>query len=321
MISGKRNLNKSYILESGVNKLWKLIRGVIIIGICFIILYPVIIRLFNSFMAQRDFVDPAVRYISRHTSFGQIIFNYRVVWEALDYPVSLSYTFVYSLVVSILQLISCTLVGYGLGRFEFKGVNIVFGLVIIALLIPPQLIMVPIFLNFRFFNVFGLFGEEGLNLMGSYWPILLMSLTANGLKNGLFIYIMRQYFKGMPQSLEEAAYVDGAGVLKTFTKVMLPAAGPVLLVVFLFAFVWQWNDLFYTEMLLPGDVELLPMIIQGLNRWSFDFTGHMYSDPTPSYYNSLINLALLFHILPLLFLYGFLQRYFIESIQRTGIVG
>ena len=98
------------------------------------------------------------------------------------------------------------------------------------------------FANFDLFGLIPLLnGGKSINLRGQVTPYVMMSLTCMGLKDGLYIYMLRQYFKGVPKSLEEAAYVDGCGTLHTFLKVMLPDAMPIITSCFLFAFVWQWT--------------------------------------------------------------------------------
>ena len=144
---------------------------------------------------------------------------------------------------------------------------------------------------------------------------MLTSITGLGLKNGLFIYIMRQFFKGMPKSLEEAALVDGAGQLRTFFRIMLPGAKVSLIIVFLFSFVWQYNDLFLTSMYMRQTQTLLPFKLRNL---TLIFDNLDYSD---EYISVIINTGMIMFITPVLLLYAFLQRYFIESIERTGIVG
>src|SRR5690606_3486983 len=120
---------------------------------------------------------------------------------------------------------------------------------------------------------------------------------------------------GMPRDLEEAAYVDGAGFLRTFLVVMLPGAVPALVIVFLFSFVWQWNDYFLTSIFMNNQV-LLPMTLDGLVR-----SVHGFEQVTGQYASLLNNTGSLMFMAPLLLLYAFMQRYFIESIERTGIVG
>ncbi|MFW5787796.1 MAG: carbohydrate ABC transporter permease, partial [Halanaerobiales bacterium] len=239
--------------------IWSIIRGVLLVGISCIILYPFFIKISSSFMTERDIYDLSVKWIPRNFTYV----NYIRAWTGLYYPQAFLNSFILTLSVSILQLFSCTIVGYGFARYSFRGMGFLFGLVILTLIVPPQLIMIPIYLNFRFFNFFGLIGESGFNLLNSYWPFILTSLTATGMRNGLFIFIMRQFFKGMPRGLEEAAKVDGAGPLKVFFRVMLPGAAPAILIVFLFSFVWQWNDTFYTNLYLAGG-KFLPFTLNSL---------------------------------------------------------
>ena len=296
---------------------WKLIRSVLITGICFIIIYPFLMKLSSSFMVRKEIFDMTVKWIPKNPTLK----NYYQVFISMNYLKSLKNSLILTVTVSCLQLISCTVIGYGFARFKFKGKGLAFGLVIFTLLVPPQLNMTPLYLNFRFFNFFGLLGKEGINLINSYWPFILTSLTGTAYKNGLFIFIMRQFFRGMPTGLEEAAYVDGAGPLKTFFKVMLPGALPAMLIVFLFSFVWQWNDLLYTSLFISGG-DFLPFslsnIINDFQRFSTSVLGKSLTAEKASI---VTNTGVVMFILPLLVLYGFLQRYFIESIERTGLVG
>lgn len=178
--------------------------------------------------------------------------------------------------------------------------------------------MIPSYLNFRFFSLYGLLPGSGVNLLGTYWPGIIMSATGVGLKNGLFIYIMRQFFRGMPRDLEEAAYVDGAGPFRTFISVMLPGAVPAMLVVFLFAFVWQWNDYSFTTIFMGGETLLTNKLNELPNYVRDNLSFHAHHSPLQWI---LINTGCLLFMAPLLILYAFLQRYFVESIERTGLVG
>jgi len=224
-----------------------------------------------------------------------------------------------TVLVSVLQLVSCTAIAYGFARFEFPGKNLFFGLVVLTLVIPPQLLMIPYYLHYRYFDFYGLIAKPGLNLLGTFWPFVLTSLTGTGFRNGLFIYIMRQFFKGMPRDLEDAAYVDGAGPLRTFFTIMVPGAIPAQVVVFLFAFVWQWNDYFLTKVFI-GSKKVLAVTLEGLVQNVFDKS--LIPSGTGSAYASVLeNTGSLLFMAPLIILYILLQRYFIESVERTGLVG
>jgi len=296
-----------------------LARAILLIGISYIILLPLLTKISNSFMPVRELYDQTIKWIPRNFTLE----HYEIVWRNMRYPTAFFNTVLLTSTVSILQLMSSTVIGYGLARFDFRGKNIIFALVIFTLIVPPQMIMTPLYLNFRFFDFFGILGERSLNLIGTYWPFILTSITGTGLKNGLFIYIMRQFFKGMPRELEEAAYIDGAGLIRAFIYVMLPGAVPGLIIVFLFAFVWQWNDYIFITMFMGGGA-FLPQALEGVsNRVIQEVTGgSAASKMQGDQYESLINnTGMVMVITPLLILYAFMQKYFIESVSRSGIVG
>jgi len=314
---------KDKVLNREKIKKWiiSIIRVILVIGISYIILLPLITKLSNSFMSVRDLYDQTVKWIPRNFT----IEHYQLVWRHMNYPRTFFNTFILTTVVSLLQLISCTIIGYGLARFNFRGKNLIFALVILTLIVPPQMILIPLYLNFRFFNLYGLLPGTGFNLIGTYWPFILTSITGNGLKNGLFIYIMRQFFKGMPRELEEAGYIDGAGLFRAFLYIMLPGAVPGLVIVFLFAFVWQWNDYIFMTLFMGGG-PFLPQALEVVsNNVIRELTGGTTSAPTEmqgDQYTSLLdNTGMILVVAPLLILYSFMQRYFIESVERSGIVG
>ena len=187
--------------------LWSIVRGVIIAGICFTILQPLFVKLSVSFMSEKDLFDSAVKYIPKHFTLN----NYKLALKGMDYWNSLLRTFLLSGGVALLQLASCMLVAYGFARFRFPFKKILFACVILMLIVPPQIIMLPLFMHFRFFDIFGIFKAVNgapVSLLDTYWPFLIQAATCTGFENGLFIYMLRQFFKGMPKELEEAAFVD-----------------------------------------------------------------------------------------------------------------
>ncbi|MGL4737107.1 MAG: carbohydrate ABC transporter permease [Cellulosilyticaceae bacterium] len=301
-----------------VEWLWKIIRAVLIIGISFIIIYPLIAKFSISFMAEKDLYDPTVIYIPKNFTLE----NFKMANKLMKYDqVFLDTTFL-ALAVAVFQTISCTLVGYGFARFKFRGKNIWFAIVIATLIVPPQIILTPLYIHFRYFDVFGLFKASGvgtLNLIDTFWPMIFMAIGCMGLKNGLYIYLVRQFFRGMPKELEEAAYVDGSGPLKTFFHVMLPGAVPIMITCFMFSFVWQWTDTFYTSNFL----QTRGVIASQLSSLSSQVAGYVRAstgvEPTPGYISMIRNTGVLMTIAPLLLIYLFTQKYFVESIATSGI--
>ncbi|MFW5856176.1 MAG: carbohydrate ABC transporter permease [Bacillota bacterium] len=312
-----QNKKTKIYIDKAKKLIWSLFRACLIIGISYIIIFPLLVKISSSVMSEIDMFDHTVNWVPKNFTLDHFL----KAWEFMPYPESFRNSLVLTTIVSVAQLFSSMLTGYGLARFKFRGKGILFGLVIFTLVVPPQTMMIPLYLNFRYFDIFGLLPGNGINLLGSFWPYILLSITGTGFKNGLFIYIMRQFFKGMPRNLEEAAYIDGAGSFKTFYKVMLPGALPAIVVVFLFGFVWQWNDLFFANIFL-GDTKILTRQLIGLSQAIEHYVRGSNIDTFSANYQHLINnAASVMVIAPLLLLYGFMQKYFIESVERTGIVG
>lgn len=293
---------------------WSVLRTFLIIGIAFLILYPIFVKLMSSFKSSADMYDPTVYFLPKNFTLD----NFKAVWIAVDYPLALLKTGAYVLLLSGLQLISCTLVAYGLARFDFPGKKILFALVIFTLVIPPQMLLLPLYLRFRFFNPLQLFTFSGtlsgISLTDTVVPFVLLSALAVAFKNGLYIFMLRQHFKNVPQVLEEAAYIDGCGVYSTFLRIIVPGAKTMLATVFLFSFVWTWNDYYYTQILAPGlstlNNTLMSLNFSNLSSLNENLQESMLSAP-----------KFLLLILPLVILYLFTQKLFTESIQKSGIVG
>jgi len=301
---------------------WTLVRSVLIIGLSFVILYPIILKVSIAFKHKSDLYDPNVMYIPRHFTLE----NFKYVMESMNYFKVVWNSFLLSGSTMLLTTISCALVGYGFARFKFRGSNILFALVILTILVPPQTIMVPTYLQYRNFDVFGIIGlfngGEGIKLLGTFWPFIISSATAMGLKAGLFIFIFRQFFKGVPREIEEAALVDGAGVFKIFFRIMLPNAIPAIITVMLFSFVWQWNDTYFTTMFLESASVISSQVqIAGATLASKLSAASGSGQIDPFYLSMLVNTSVLLAITPLIVLYLFVQRHFVESVERTGIVG
>lgn len=302
--------------------LFSVVRGVIVFGICYVILYPIFVKLSVSFMDERDLYDATVKYVPRHLT----LINYQRVLDGLEYAKSLISTAGLSALVAFLQLMMCMLTAYGFARFRFPGSNILFGCVIFTLIVPPQILMLPMFMKFRFFDIAGIVeavSGKNINLIDTPWPVIVQALTCMGFKNGLYIYMLRQFFKGIPKELEEAAFVDGCGKLRTFVQIMVPVAVPMMVTVFLFGFVWQWTDSFYTGMYMPK-LSLLSNKLGALatvvaNKYTD--TGGTMNFVTPGFSSMVNNTGVLLVILPLIILYLACQKHFVEGIARSGIVG
>ncbi len=297
-------------------------RAVLLFGLCFLILQPLLNKISVSFMTEGDLYDPIVISIPLHFTTE----NYRLAAGLMQYGKSLVNSLLIALSIAVLQVSVCTLVGYGFARFQFPLKNFWFACVMLMILIPPQVISTSLHLHFRFFDILGIsqmLTGNTINLRGSVLPYYLMSAGCMGLKNGLYIYMIRQFFRNIPKEMEEAAYVDGCGTLKTFVSIMLPDAKPILTSCFLFAFVWQWTDGFYSSMFL-GNVSLLSIKLKQLPD---TFGGYMARITGASssagvsvpYTNCMLATGTLMVIVPLIILYLYAQKGFVESLSSTGI--
>ncbi|MCL2638120.1 MAG: carbohydrate ABC transporter permease [Oscillospiraceae bacterium] len=296
------------------------LRGMLLFGLCFLILQPLLNKFSLSVMSERDLFDSTVINIPREFTLS----NYELTATLLDFFPSLLKTFLMALAVGILQVASCTFVGYGFARFQFPLKKFWFLCVMMLILIPPQTILSSLYLYFATFDIFGIFTlttGAPLILLDSPVPYLMMSMTCMGLKNGLYIYMIRQFFRGVPKELEEAAYVDGCGKFKTFYSIMLPDAKAIITSCFLFSFVWQWTDSLFTNLflrnmnLLSTSVQSIPQTLQ--SYYQNHFGRHAF--PSMALQEQLLATGMLMFITPLIILYLIAQKGFVESISQSGI--
>ncbi|WP_035769191.1 carbohydrate ABC transporter permease [Butyrivibrio sp. NC2002] len=317
----RNRLSGGYLLKKVVGeKAVSIIRFILLFGMCFMIIQPILNKISVSFMTEQDLYNPIVISIPEHFTTA----NYRLAAELISLKEAVFNSLIISLTIAALQIAMCTLVGYGFARFEFPFKKFWFACVLLVILIPPQTIASSLHLHFRYFDILGIFKlitGETINLRGSKLPYYLMSAGCMGLKNGLYIYMIRQYFRNIPGDLEEAAYVDGCGTLKTFITIMLPQARPIITSCFLFAFVWQWTDGFYSRMFL-GNTKLvstgLSRIVDSLGAYIQRING-VKTTISVAYSNCILATGTLIIIVPLIIIYLFAQREFVESISSTGI--
>lgn len=309
-----------YLLRKTISaKIYTFLRMILLFGVCFLIIQPLLNKISMSFMLERDLYDPTIIVIPRNFTTD----NYKLISHLIDYWKALSNTLFISIVVSILQVVSATLVGYGFARFNFPLKKFWFACVVLVIIVPPQTIQSSLYLNFRFFDIFNIFKTltgQTVNLLKSPLPYLFMSLTSMGLKGGLYIFLIRQYYRGVPKELEEAAYVDGCGNFATFIKIMLPDAKPILTSCFLFAFVWQWTDSIYSNMFL-GNIPLLSRKLTAITQLLGDYLKGIGDGVRASiaYGQMMISTGMILAIIPLLLIYIVSQRAFVESLSQTGI--
>lgn len=300
----------------------RIFRFIMMVGISFVILYPFIAKIAGSVMNKEDFVDVTVKLLSKAPTLDQ----YKYIILENSYFEALLNTTIISLFCAVVQMLICCIVGYGLAKFKFKFSGILFGAVLLTMAIPHEIVQFAMFRQFAAFDILWireLLNTAGIsqwtgNLLGSDWPLVILSITGLGFRNGLYIFLMRQFYRGVPDELEESAYIDGSGVFRTFFTIIIPLSVPMMITIFLFAFSWQWTDNFYTDMFYnTADSRLLmPDIVK---------VPKSLADPSFAGYNlyssAIYNTAALLIIVPLLIVYLFCQRHLVQGIERSGIIG
>ncbi len=294
--------------------IWPFFRFFILFGLGFVILYPLIYMLSCAFRESSDMTDPTVMWITRHYTLDII----RETINAMDFGNTLLNTLKLNIGCSVVQVISCAITGYGFARFKFRGKSIMFGIVIMMILVPAQIISLPLYTQFRYFGIKGIFS---INLIDSMACMYLPAATGNGIRSGLMILIFRQFFRGMPKELEDAAYLDGCGPFGTFLRVMMPNALSSLLTVFLFSVVFYWNDYYVSSTFFTNNKTVSLM----LKNLSSQLSLMLFNDATVQISEReqivWMEAGCLISIMPILIMYIFLQKYFTEGIERSGIVG
>lgn len=307
--SYRKRINGLYVKNMLKRWLWALVRAVLLIGVAYVILLPLLTKVISAVMTYDDTFDRTVKWIPKTISLQ----NFSFAYEYMHYFKALGNSLLLSTLVAVLQTISSALIGYGFARFKFPFSRLLFAGVITLLLVPPQIIHIPLYLDFHFFDPLGLLPGNGINLLGNVAPFLILSAFGVGPRAGLFIFIMRQSYKHIPREMEEAACVDGSGPFKTFFRIIIPASIPSITVVLLFSFVWQYNDSYWTD-LFANEMFVLSKALRGL-----ELAVHIGEGLRGAALSLVQNAGMILYLLPVIIIYIFTQRYFIESVNHAGL--
>lgn len=303
--------------------LYSLFRLAFLTGMVYVLLFPLLVMVSRALRPSSDMYNPSIIWIPSSITLD----NFKKAAGILKYRDTLLLTLKVVIISTVFTMASCSMAGYALARFNLKATKLLVALATLTIIVPLQTYVVPLFFQFKFFDLFGIGRLVGLitgssltmNLTNTEATYFLTSILGLGIRSGLFILLFTQFFKGMPKELENAARIDGCGECKTFLSIMLPNALPVYLVVFIMSIVWNWNDYFFSSIMLRQKQLLATKI--GMLRTLVNM-----SSTTSSYGDGLTETVVIYagailFILPLLIIYMFAQKYFIQSIERTGITG
>ncbi|MBQ7387251.1 MAG: carbohydrate ABC transporter permease [Clostridia bacterium] len=335
MSAKERLRNKLKASQTWIKTAINALRFILMLGVSYVILFPFFSKIAGSFMSRADVVDATVSLVPKNFTLEQ----YKYIFLDNHYAEAFLNTLLLSLLCALIQTFVSCLVGYGLAKFKFKGNKIIMGLVVVTMIIPHSALDITMLQHFTHFDILRVMSINDTGIItlisealtgkhvdatNTFLPFIVLSLGGIAFKNGLYIYMMRQFFKGVPDELEESAYVDGCGTFRTFLQIILPLSVPMMITIFLFAFSWQWTDQFYTGLFftLDGDnggMWMMPDVFRITESLSFhlktDFAGRTV------YENVIQNTAGMMIIAPLIIMYLFCQKYLVQGIERSGLVG
>ena len=272
----------------------------VLIVIGYIVLYPLLYMLSNAFKGEKALVDVSLIWIPKYLSTKW--FN------------------------AAIEVIVCAVIAYGFARFNFKGKKIATVFLVLSFMIPLPMYGMSLAVNYRSLDFLGIFGlidrftgvDLRLNIFNTNWSFWLPSLLGVGIRSGMMIYIYIQFFIGLPAELEDAAYVDGAGAIRTFVSIAIPSSSVVILTVSVLSFIWHWNETYLSALCLLD--ENWPLSVQMMNIKQKLVQAGMFLESTPRAGPIVFCACLLFIMIPLV-LYLLIQRKFVASIDRVGITG
>lgn len=300
----------------------------LIAGMCFAILYPVLKLLPTVFCDLEDLGNPNVIWIPIKRSVISFKAAFRMMmkqgWMTYVYSIG------YAGVIMCIQIFMSAMVGYALARVKFRGNNLVFFLIIFTFLVPPQALLLSQYIHFKHFDVFGLFtlftGSD-IDMINRPVTLFLQAIFGFGVSQSLFIFIFRQFFLGVPKELEEASLIDGCGFYRTYGRIMLPNAKPAISTVAVLSFVWNYGDIYYTNY-FNADGPYLSVILkttfQSSNKqFVLNALKNWYRLPTVTdfAFDAVKQAGALLYLIPLLIVYFIAQKWLVENLENSGIVG
>ena len=299
---------KSVAFKKASSAAWKILRFLILLCIGFALVYPFLYMISSTFRGEEDIWNPTIVWITRHYTLG----NLKATMVNMNYSSSLVFSLQISVVTALLQCFMCAFAGYSFARYDFKLKGLLFGIVILTIIVPQQMYIIQLF---QIVKNLGLTDSAG-----AYW---IQALFGVGIRSGLFIYIYRQNFRALPTDLEHAAAIDGCGAFGTYFKVMLPNALNSFVVVFLFSFIWHWNEYFSAEIFTvhKRNIPQALYTLRTLLSAQLGGTSQAVAVTNPMELQVWVEAGALLSVLPVLIVFFLGQKFLREGISRTGIVG
>ncbi|WP_169090322.1 carbohydrate ABC transporter permease [Paenibacillus sp. PL91] len=299
------DLLKYRLLGAEIDKglLFKLFVYVILINVAFIYIKPILYMVTTMVKDAKNILDPTVIWVPKTLFLGHL----QEASEMLNYGKSFLISVSLASSVAVLQVFSCAIAGYAFARLDFPFKKVWGALLLFTFIMPPQITILPSIMLFK-----------GFGWLNTFLPMVVPALFGHGLKGAMFVIIYRAFYSTLPKELDEAARMDGAGPFRMFFRVMFPISRSATVVVVLFSFVWNWND-FYFPSLFMFTAENVPLSIT-LARMAGEMKLAEGAGEITVYAEAIKMAASFLIIMPLLVVYLFAQRWFIEGVERTGLV-
>lgn len=264
----------------------------IVIGL--VMIYPLIWMFFASFKSN-DEIFGSLKLLPASFSIQSYVKGWLSA-GGITYGKFFINTFMLVIPTTLFTVLSSTLVAYGFTRFEFKGKKFLFGLLISTLMLPNAVIIIPRYTIFK-----------SLGVLDSYWPFYLQAIFAC---YPFFTYMLIQFMRGLPVELDESAYIDGCGTFKVLCRILLPLLKPAMFSAGLFQFLWTYNDYFNSL-----------VYINTVKKYTVSLALRLSIDAdTVVQWNQVMAMACV-AVIPVVILFFFAQKYFVEGISTTGLKG
>jgi multiple sugar transport system permease protein len=243
----------------------------------------------TSLKPENETTRTSLEWIGSRITFDA----YEKVWASGDLARWMVNSAYISAVTTALTVLTCAMAAYGFSRTEFRGRRALYGLVLAGIMVPPQVLIAPLFAEM-----------VSLGLVDTYWGVILPQVAVPAM-----VFILVKFFEGVPRELEEAAFVDGAGRWRVFWTVVIPLSRPVLAAVAIFTFIQTWNN-FLWPFLVTTDPNAMTLPVGLVNVQST--YGARYAQ---------VMASLVIAGLPLLLVFAFFQRQIVRGVAHTGLAG
>lgn len=285
----------------------------LLISISYVFLYPLIRMISMAFMSSQDIIDPEVMWIPTQLTFA----NFKVATFVMNLPDALWSTLWFTMILAGSQTLVTAMTGFALARFDFAFKKVWFILILISFVIPIPIVIIP-----RIMMFITIQDQLAVQMIGTVIPQLMMTTFGQGVNSAIAILIFYNFFRMIPTSLDEAAQIDGASPIQVFYHIILKMSVTVITIVFLFSFVWNWNETYVTTTFVRSGIDLLSLKLATFDSAFARMGSTIPGQAGVARINEAYKMAAtLLSMLPLLILYLFSQKKFVEGIENAGVTG